>query len=397
MSSTAPPATAAEAPAPLAPEWLLDALPTDIRADLDFEDSSFEDINSLIIRGDYIKAGQRSEALFHSGIYDVRVLGYYLMGVYCERGISSLPLLCRILLDFLASKSAAYGPSRKKQIQTENMLLWLFSSILKKAELHSSLKDNTWKEWMEAKHRPAIEEARKLSEQMLEALNQFAPQARALPRFRSLSNWLNGLEASEAVTNKPAAPALSKSANVAASALPLSAPEVDKEESFAEPEEEEEEEEVAEEVAAAEVEEEEDEEGEVAEAPPRPVFGRSTVSRVASAPQKPPIGEVHGSAEWQFLQERLRAFETLLQTKQFLKAAVLASDIQASIASFDPIVYFPNLFAPFLAGFAEHMRALERCMNNSAALKFKVMSQLYRADFKSFMGQGKEEVGDEEE
>lgn len=392
MSTTAPAATAAEAPAPLSPEWLLDALPADIRADLDSEDSSFEDINSLIIRGDYIKAGQRSEALFHSGIYDVRVLGYYLMGVYCERGISSLPLLCRILLDFLASKSAAYGPSRKKQIQTENMLLWLFSSILKKAELHSSLKDNTWKEWMEAQHRPAIEEARKLSEQMLEALNQFAPQARALPRFRSLSNWLNGLEASEAVTNKPAAPALSTSAKVAAPAPApqLSTPEVDKEESFAEPEVEEEE------VAAAEVEEEE-EEVVGAQAPPRPVFGRSTVSRAASAPQKPPAGEVQGSAEWQFLQERLRAFETLLQTKQFLKAAVLANDIQASIAAFDPIVYFPNLFAPFLAGFAEHMRSLERCMNNPTALKFKVMSQLYRADFKSFMGPGKEEAEEEEE
>lgn len=92
-----------------------------------------------------------------------------------------------------------------------------------------------------------------------------------------------------------------------------------------------------------------------------------------------------GGTEWQRLLDRLSAFDTLIREGQYMKAAVVATDIQAAVASFDPVAYFPQIFAPYLTAFAEHMRPLEHYLNDTEAVKFKVLRQLYKVDFTKFM------------
>ncbi len=94
---------------------------------------------------------------------------------------------------------------------------------------------------------------------------------------------------------------------------------------------------------------------------------------------------VEASPEWAGLLHRLHAFEELLQAGEYMKAAVLASDIQAAIASFDPVRYFPTLFSGFLAAFSNHMRPLETCLKESGSVQFKVLQKLYQVSPEEFV------------
>lgn len=94
---------------------------------------------------------------------------------------------------------------------------------------------------------------------------------------------------------------------------------------------------------------------------------------------------IEGSAEWQSLLVRLRGFESLLASGEYMKAAVLAHDIQQAIASFDPVRYFPTLFSGFLTGFSAHMQPLETCLKESGSVQFKVLQKLFQVSPEEFL------------
>jgi hypothetical protein len=421
---------------PLAPEWLLEPLPKPEGGivELEVTDSRFETISALILRGEYITAGHHSETLLKEGVYDVRVLGYYLFGVFIERGLMSLPLVFRALMRFLGEEYALFGPTNKKQLQTENMLLWLVAGIVKNAELHSTMKDGTWKEWLEPKNRPPIDEATQLCPQMQAALSSFAPGSRASQRFQSLDNWLEGFGHSETGVTRRASETSSesKSSQASRSSSEASKPNRDEDKDEDEDEsqddderrgrkdEEEDGEEDEDHRPRALRDDDDDENEDKPHSQPgklrkrrqdddmlpleqggsddededrtgrheRPLFGRRGVSSRDdddrdSYPEAP--GPSEGSKEWKRLLERLQAFGELVEQGQYLKAAVVATDIQAAVSSFDPVAYFPGLFAPYLSAFAEHMRPLEHYLNDTQAVKFKILRQLYQVDFEKFM------------
>lgn len=94
---------------------------------------------------------------------------------------------------------------------------------------------------------------------------------------------------------------------------------------------------------------------------------------------------VEGSQEWQSLLLRLRSFESLLASGDYMKAAVLAHDIQQAIATFDPVRYFPSVFSGFLAAFSTHMHPLEACLKESGSVQFKVLQKLFQVAPDEFM------------
>jgi hypothetical protein len=390
--------------APLAPEWLLEPLPTDVepQTELGTDDSRFEAISNLILRGEYVPAGRRSEELLHQGVYDVRVFGYYIFGVFNERGLPDLKLVFRLLIEFLTKQLPAFGPSAKKQLLTENMLLWLISGILKNVELHSTHKDSVWKQWLDPKYQAPITEAMQLCPQVQLALANFSPQSRAALRFQSLDGWLSGFGHSETGVTKrssetnsdPRSSAESQQSKKSHDSAASSKKEEEaKSPAHDEPHEEERHQEDEDALPFG-----DEDEGDLAhhgdgdeddfEEPPRPVGKPDGAFRPRTSPRSPSgtaPSEREGSSEWQRLLERLQAFAYLTEQGQYLKAAVVATDIQKAIASFDPVVYFPTLFLPYLSSFTEHMRPLEHYLNDTESVKFKVLRQLYQVDFEKFM------------
>jgi hypothetical protein len=94
------------------------------------------------------------------------------------------------------------------------------------------------------------------------------------------------------------------------------------------------------------------------------------------------------------LLEKLRAFESLVARNECGKAAIVAQDIQQTIASFDPRLFFPELFAGFFEGLAMRAEELAAYSAQLEAPSWNALAQLYKVDLEAFLrAGGKTRVG----
>src|SRR5437016_11056314 len=91
---------------------------------LDTLDQRFQDIAALAEAGDYGQCAERTAALFQEDIYDIRLLGYFLYGVFAERGVPALVEIMTTLSALLGESWPAIGPVKKKEAHTQSGLLW---------------------------------------------------------------------------------------------------------------------------------------------------------------------------------------------------------------------------------------------------------------------------------
>jgi hypothetical protein len=94
------------------------------------------------------------------------------------------------------------------------------------------------------------------------------------------------------------------------------------------------------------------------------------------------------------LLDKLRAFETLLGRNECGKAAIVAADIEQTIARFDARLFFPELFAGFFEGLASRAEELAAYQSELESPSWRALGQLYRVDLESFLrAGGKPRVG----
>ncbi|NVB39247.1 hypothetical protein G6O69_15495 [Pseudenhygromyxa sp. WMMC2535] len=85
------------------------------------------------------------------------------------------------------------------------------------------------------------------------------------------------------------------------------------------------------------------------------------------------------------LRHKLQGFEALVTRGEFSKAAVIASDIQAAIEDFDPLVYLPRLFARYLRLLSRELETISAHWEAEESTASRVLEQLYRADLEGFI------------
>jgi hypothetical protein len=118
--------------------------------------------------------------------------------------------------------------------------------------------------------------------------------------------------------------------------------------------------------------------------PPKPPPPEAQPAPEPQPASSPPLALRPSPAFLQLL-DRLRAFETLLARHENDKAAIVAQDIEATIAQFDPRLYFPELFSGFFAGLAEHAAELAAFQGEQDSMAWRAMGQLYRVDLEAFL------------
>lgn len=85
------------------------------------------------------------------------------------------------------------------------------------------------------------------------------------------------------------------------------------------------------------------------------------------------------------LSRKLKIFEALIEKNDYLKAAVVAMDIDHLIENFDPLNYFPKLFAKYFSLIAKHVAALTDEFDKKDSLQTKSLEKLYRTDLEMFL------------
>ncbi|WP_257447005.1 type VI secretion system protein IglI family protein [Archangium lipolyticum] len=313
-------------------------------SDLESSDERLEKVNALVSRSDYLDAARAAEALLRQGIYDVRLVGPYLLGLFIEGGLESMPVVFHSLSKTLLLNWPTFGPRERKDVFADGGLRWFLKVLNKHLEHHERLKDQTWQRWSLPSNREPLEQALALSEEIFSAFGRVMPRNGCEAPFRRLSQWLEGHLAS----------------------LPTPAP---PDEPEPEPEEEPEEEE--------------------AQAPSRPAESMRSAPTPAgpSMPVSPALAQ---------LMSKLAAFDTLVERQDFLRASVVAADVLNVVEHFDPRVYLPALFSRFFAGLSTNAEQVEPLLQSTETLSFRALDQLYRVDLQTFLAQSANPDGEGE-
>jgi hypothetical protein len=310
--------------------------------DLESGDERLEKVNALVGRGSYPEAARAAAALLREGLYDVRLVGPYLLGIFSEGGLEAMPVVFHSLSNTLLGNWLFFGPRERKDVYADGSLRWLLKMLNKYIEHHERLKDETWQRWITASNREPLEQALALSEEIFSSFGRVMPRNGCEAPFRRLAQWLEGHLRS---LPEPAS---------------LAEPEP---ESADEPEEESTEEQSNEPVRSA------------------------PVSAGPTMPVSPALAQ---------LMNKLAAFNTLVERQDYQRASVVAADVLQVVEHFDPRVYLPALFSRFFAGLSTHAEQVEPLLQSTESLSFRALDQLYRVDLETFLSQGVNADGSEE-
>ncbi|MCE5242357.1 MAG: hypothetical protein LLF99_04120, partial [Desulfobacteraceae bacterium] len=277
----------------------------------------------------------------------IRMIGFLTYGVFLERGTESLREIFDCLAGVLRDGWTAVGPAAKREKHVQTSLRWFFNQLLKKLQYEENAKSELWERWVSEATSDQVGEALEAADGLRRAASMVLEDA-AAPLVDALAKLGQWLQSFQQIVYREAEP---------------------------EPEPE------------PEPEAMEDEEGaeEEVDAPPP---GRSVEAGYGSPRELPDSGDtlvVEGSYHFRLLMQKLEAFEQLISEEKYPRAALVADDISEIVATFDPRVYFPKLFARHAFLKASNFEALYAYEDQKEAAEWQVLKEFYRVDLKGFV------------
>ncbi len=308
-------------------ELLQGRFPVSENPGLDSTDPRFDDIATLVQTGLHIEAANLSEALLADGIYDIRLICYFLYGHWLEEGLSSLFDVITCLNNVLENWEAI-GPVNKREKNVAKSLDWLFKQLLKKIQYEENKNTPLWQQWQARFNTDEINNILELGETFRLGLNhRLEDEVAAIAGLWSkIEQWLKVFQQ---LMYRPAKPADAKPE-------PL--------------------------------------DNDFIEADVLPV----TAIRTAGL-------EIESSYHMELLLKKLAVFERLLQEEKFSRAAVIAVDINETLSNFDPRIYFPKIFESFVRLQAINFEELSVHAENQNSPQWQVMQDWLKVDVDSFI------------
>ena len=125
-------------------ELLQGSLPVTENPGLDSTDPRFDEIATLVQGGQYAEAAKLSETILAEGIYDIRLMCYFLYGYWLELDLLSLLEVMNCLNHIILENWQAVGPVKKREKFFQTSFNWLFRQVLKKIQYEEKKKTALW-------------------------------------------------------------------------------------------------------------------------------------------------------------------------------------------------------------------------------------------------------------
>jgi len=300
-------------------------------------DPRFTDISTLVQEGNYEQAAAMSEEILEQGIYDIRIIAYFVYGIFLEQGISALSAIFDTLSGIVTDNWKAVGPVKNLEKHTANTMKWFTTQLHKKLKYEESKKEAVWTTWSEQTDSDQVQEVMDALEKLQRSLNMTLEDKAGplVDNMMKVKSWLRSFQ--QIVYREP------------------------------EPEPEPEPEETL---------DKHEEEPEISAPESKPAVSSVPASSISA----------QGSHHLQVLLQKLDAFDQLICSKKFHLAALVADDINNIVADFDPKVYFPEIFAKFSFLSATHISKLISYEQYKGTVEWMALQELYKVDIKSFVG-----------
>jgi hypothetical protein len=320
------------------------SLPVVENPGLETTDPRLEEVASLIQRAEYLEAATRAEAVLSEGIYDIRLIGFFMYGVFLEQGMGSLKGILDSLSGLLRDNWTALGPAAKREKHTQTSLRWFLNQLIKKLQHEENNKSDLWEHWVSDLTSDAVEVTIDAAEELKQSLVTVLEDG-AAPLVDGLGKLVQWLRTFQQLVYHD-------DQTEPAPELPVE-------------------------------EEEPAEEQRERESTRRPVTDMS----------RPPgslLGDesgflIEGSYHLRVLMNKMAAFERLLDEEKYPRAALVADDINEAIAVFDPRLYFPKLFARFSFLQAVHIQDLIAFQDQKETPEWQALKDFFKVDLDGFV------------
>ena len=326
---------------------------------IESHDLRFLEVVDLDQAGDHTKAADRVEALFQDDIYDVRLASYVLSAAFYEDGPARLGEILKTTQAFMADDSTGAGESGAEPTYLAKATARLFRAVNDELSYQRSAKKKAWTQWSKNLTRAECDELVGHSLKLMEGMES--------PRFHSAADEVGKLlqvlralqEQAMVQVEAPEDPATEATQNGRAMKKAAKKSNSKKKEKSG-------------------------------------IQGDTEAKNTADAPENShhrvslatstgsPNVELSVSPRFTELQEKLKAFEMLVEQKRFDRAALVADDVNQLISSFDPREYFPALFAGFAAKLNAHIGDIGTHWADKESLAWNTMAQFYRVDLAAF-------------
>ncbi|WP_437903068.1 type VI secretion system protein IglI family protein [Sorangium sp. So ce327] len=297
-------------------------------------------------------AAETARLGLEKGSTDVRLIAAYLLGAFVEQGPKSLPGIFEALRGAVTARWLSLRPEERKARVVDGTLARLFRSIVNHVDAHEQMQDATFKAWIRSDHDAVGGPALRASSALREALTSALDAPRCTAPLSDLDARIRAHFDRHPAPPKPA---------------PRPLPEPEPEEATAE---------------EATVEPEEPAPAPEDEGP------RPAAARGGSTPGDAPELDrrtIPVSPAFELLLRKLEAVPALLSRDEPERAAVVADDIRRTLKSFDPKVFFPDVFVPYLRFLAGHVEQLAPHWDAMGSPQWEALEQLYQVDPDHFM------------
>ncbi|MFA5984961.1 MAG: type VI secretion system protein IglI family protein [Methylococcaceae bacterium] len=311
-------------------ELLQGSLPITENPGLDSTDPRLDEVATLSQEGQHAEAAALSEAMLADGVYDIRLICFFLFGYWLESGLASVLVLMQSLNNILLENWQAIGPENSRNRNLEKSLDWLFRQLLKKMQYEEGKKSALWQQWQAAASAVDMDEIVVAGESFNLGLKQQLDDKAATitAQWSKIEKWLFTFQELAKVRPDP-------------ELMPEEPDSVEDKQQIVE-------------VA--------------------PMAGLSTG-----------LLSIEISYPMALLLKKLAAFEQVLQDKKFPQAALLAEDINHSLATFDPKLYFPKLFETFVRLQVLNFEALTAYAEQQEDPQWLAMQEWLKVDIDSFI------------
>lgn len=314
---------------------------------LETVDPRFTDIAELVQGGRYEDAAARAEEVLAEKIYDIRVIGYFLYGHFLEQGPPALADIYLCLTDLLRDNMDALGPVKNRVKHIQTILNWLTKQILKKLQYEEESKSGLYNRWISGVSSDQVQEVLDAGNAMRRTLGPVLEDAAGpvLDGITKINNWFQSFQRLiyREAEAEPAAEDEKESTNTG----------------------------------------KETESDEEIEQEPRQTGGKRFYQPTVDAEDE--MAGREGSYLLKILIKKLDAFDHLVSAQKYASAAIVADDINAIVANFDPKIYFPKLFVRFALQFATHINHLTAFSEYKDSPAWQALQELYKVDLESFV------------
>ncbi|MFI3198648.1 MAG: type VI secretion system protein IglI family protein [Methylococcaceae bacterium] len=304
-------------------ELLQGRLPVTENPGLDSTDPRLDEIATLSQAGKYTEAAALSEALLADGIYDIRLIGFFLFGYWLEYGLTSILTLIDCLNTIILDNWPAIGPVSNRNKNLEKSLNWLFRQILKKIHYEENKNTSLWQQWQASASAVDVDKILESGETFRFAINQqLEDKAGAVvDQWSKIEKWLLTFRQ---LAYCPPEPVQAESEQSADDHAPTTA------------------------------------------------FKTVALDTKTSYPLA-------------LLLKKLAAFEQVLEENKFPQAALLADDINQTLYNFDPKLYFPKLFETFVRLQVLNFETLIVYADQREDPQWQAMQEWLKVDIDSFI------------